>query len=403
MSHPEPISASGRRLVFVAAVIAALITACGTVPESPPATMPSSEISLDGESEATNQLQAGERHQLESRLDSGSVVSNGSRIATRSSDGSIVVLDMSGNPTLTITDSSRFAAECGLNMVRTADYTDQLLTLTIDATPAAGITPATNKAHLYATDARTGAALWDTVLPGSDGNATAYCAAKEYLSSLRTTSDGRWIVGTYPQEHATVIDSSTGQAKEIAGVIGVTGGALFASTYDGDEITFLDPATGAVTGTTDDPTLVRNRRTVAIPGTTRVLASDSLGRLTALELPSARSAWKVQIPPASSTTFNHADEVNGLVDIFMFDGGAPRATNGTVYAIDRVGRVVWRQPVSAVCGVMAGKVIVTVNFQLAILDGSSGEQLSYKSDVATCPQLLGNGYVLDGGEIERLF
>jgi hypothetical protein len=171
---------------------------------------------------------------------------------------------------------------------------------------------------------------------------------------------------------------------------------------DGDVVStvtsFSDPATGARVGApsgVDDPKELSNGANYASDSELvyTLEPGSSVEDMEALSLPSGTQQWVVKNAPVDVSDvsvvgsvvigWNHFEDSTGVAGFSLSSGG-----------------LLWTQDSAQFCAAADGKVLVSVNDQLAVLSATTGKQLSFDSSTGDCPNVLPNGarwsYVLNG-------
>ena len=266
---------------------------------------------------------------------------------------------------------------CGVRAIRRGTA-NLLLDVLVTRTPAQGINHATISLALRAIDARTMTILWTTPIVQDMVDEWGLCTdgiQEVSISKILPTLDGSYALMTYPNV-TLAVDLSNGQAKPVADAVAVVGNWIVTQKNDNGAVALVDPRTGTVAGTVT-PSFVHSHHA----DTGRVLAvTDS--EVAAFDLPSGTSTWKASLRLNSPYLTYEAQ-----AGVFLFSEHSYGAKS-IVALSPQDGHTLWG-PVSAeLCGATSGKLVVSANNQLAVLDASTGKQLSYDATTSQCPKVL---------------
>lgn len=314
--------------------------------------------------------------------------------------GGITAYDAAGTAEAKITGVD---TACGAADVVLPSKRRVLLAEVNTSAPAQGVNPATSATTLNEYDALTGDKLWSTTLvsgPTSDDQPEGCNSAgtEGQLQGFTATSDGAYAVDQIaPSNKAWIIDLTTGSKRASTTAVQALGGVVVDGTQDlnsdGDVVSiatsFSDPATGARVGAPpglDDPKELSNGADYATDSQLvyTLEPGSSVEDMEALSLPSGTQQWVVKNAPidvsdvsvAGSVVigWNHFEDSTGVAG-FSLSSGAH----------------LWTQGNAQFCATADGKVLISVNGQLAVLSATTGKQLSFDSSTGNCPSVLPNG------------
>lgn len=269
---------------------------------------------------------------------------------------------------------------------------------TNDQIPARGVEPPRVERFLTLYDGRTFEQIWRTKLSEVNGTETHYhCTGRPILS---TTIDNKWIV-TAGTENPLILDSATGQARNIDGAdtASAAGNYVATTTFDGisdyKPLSVLIPDTLATVRTQHrDDALVewgiidRGRNSAIDDRRVLISANRNFG---VLDIPTGSVIRSEVRHEPSGTAF--APDVNTLY--------TPEERGLTAIDLDTL-QTVWHIDVDGdggVCGGVGDRVVVSVNRQLALLDATTGRQIQYVTTPDSCGTWRGNFlYVEEGSE-----
>lgn len=312
----------------------------------------------------------------------------------------LTVFDLSGRQ-LARTSSSDVSESCKLAMTTRSDGVDVLLTERDVVTPAQGINPAATGRTLIASDAGTLSPLWTLPLqPPLAGSDSDHCSSggttdNDLTSRVSFTSDGKYaLVKLFTGGTPLAVDLKSGVSRPAPDVRQVVGPYLL-TVHGGDAFptsaNIVDPATGSMLGTTGDKALLANLRHMTASNTQPQLllsgsepgGNSASGTTQALTLPALAPVWQVKTPASGPFTMLQDEQAQTLL----------LSSDSAVTALsEKTGAMMWTVPVDRVCDVSGGKVLVNANTQLAVLDASTGKQLTFDASRSTCPLMLGHGY-----------
>jgi hypothetical protein len=401
--QPAPATSASAATSHVSAAATAAGSASATPRVTAPVTTPPAagttllQIPLQG---AVNVISSGVGFTVVQDLED---VSSGQQL------GGITTYDAAGNREAKITgvDTSCGAADVVLPSQRRV-----ILAEINTSTPAEGVNAATSTTTLNEYDALTGDKLWSTTLisgPTSDDDSEGCNSAETegQLEGFTATSDGAYAVDQIaPTNKAWIIDLTTGSKRASTTAVQALGGVVVDETQnldsDGDVVStvtsFSDPATGARVGApsgVDDPKELSNGANYASDSELvyTLEPGSSVEDMEALSLPSGTQQWVVKNAPVDVSDvsvvgsvvigWNHFEDSTGVAGFSLSSGG-----------------LLWTQDSAQFCAAADGKVLVSVNDQLAVLSATTGKQLSFDSSTGDCPNVLPNGarwsYVLNG-------
>jgi hypothetical protein len=336
------------------------------------------------------------------------VAMGGSTIAVMGSingQTELATFGLDGAALATDSDQASYTPGCKMAMTRRSDGVDILLTIQSETTPAQGINPAHTARSLIASDAATLNRLWSVPIdPGSIGD--DYCTVNQMDNSsvdLSNTTwftiDGNWVL-LRSLTPSLVINLNTGaprkmpEATDVAGRYILAAPVGFGETY-ADKVSVINPVDGSVVGAATGKSAGGDALMYGAGGgnvtqigvnsfaTTYADQTSSIVTQTYV-LPSLTPIWSAKWQVASPPLPVTLEPVTGTLIVADIPGvTALSAASGAKR---------WTANVDGICGVASGKVLVLANNQLAVLDASSGRQLSFDAQISQCPTMLADGY-----------
>jgi len=301
-------------------------------------------------------------------------VATGSLLHTRSSPGAVA------------------DGACGFGLVRAGDRSIILDMISAEQ-PAQGTIKARRAHSLRAIDAATTSVLWTVQVDEGTTDEVEPCNPAGYglgtPGSVQATLSGRYALFGY-----NVIDLTNGQLKLIDNAVAVVGDWVVVEDSTHDLLALVDPDSGATAGTVSDwfgPDQTNYGGGVFVDRDKQTLD------LAGYSLPSGAKAWQTDYDPTSRyIVYDKTTNAFVLSDLAY---GADEVL--AVSAAD--GQRLWGpidtdQP----CGVADGRLVVSVNGQLAVLDVATGNQLSYDATTGVCPTILGSSQLAGHGGSARL-
>lgn len=226
-----------------------------------------------------------------------------------------------------------------------------------------------------------------------------------YLEGFTATADGAYAVDQdAPSNQAWVINLTTGSKRASDTAVEALGDVVVNESWTTDSsgtsipvTSFNDPKTGARLGAPPGIVDAKDFDLGAnyASGSELVYTAEPGGGeldMQALALPSGTRQWVVKNAPVDVSDvsvigpivigWNHYEDSTGVAG-FSLSSGAH----------------LWTQPNAQFCAAANGKVVISVNSQLATLSATTGKQLSFDPSTGNCPNVLSNGvrwsYVLD--------
>jgi hypothetical protein len=343
-------------------------------------------------------------------------------------ESSVAVYTASGEQ-LTTLPAVDLTGACGVADVTVPDLGRTILTELVTTHPAAGIKPATSEVALKAWRASTGEPEWSaTIAPSATGpprSCSQYTGSAQAdvatLERFVTLPNGRWALVTAGNQ-PYVVNLATGKLRADTSAKATLGNYIYDEGSNESPGYLTDPETGHRVG--GEPGLGHGREATRIQYYTSELALAPSGLV--------RTESDGTSPPAVLSS--DGERVIGIVEggteaklaayslpdgamrwqrpfsVYLYGDAGGRVIigeNSELVALnDRTGATEWHIPISAadVCGITSHQLLVDTNGQLAILDSTTGRQLSYESggsedngsgEVQCASILLGGG--LDAG------
>ena len=317
--------------------------------------------------------------------------------------------DLNGNKLAENLDAASFEPNCKLAIVRRFDGVNVVLTIMLTKTAAKGVEPAHETQTLIASDAATLQTLWTSKL-GQDG-AVSYCSpgatsGNDLQSNVSFTEDGRWGLITLSWNVASprILDLSTcllrGAPSMVAGrqEVSVAGSYILVndsdSAIDDRKISVIDPSSGKTLGTTRTLSVLMSHDFYPLENnillaTSDITVNEGTGITQVLSLPSLKPIWSKQTRALGAIrAFMEAETGTLILSGSSLVGMSPRS-----------GVKLWelKDENVQVCAAAGGKLMVSVNGQIAYLDPRTGKQLSYDAQQSSCPTMLSDRYA-DAGD-----
>lgn len=298
---------------------------------------------------------------------------------------------------------------CGFTVVSNPEGRKIVLGEKNEVTQAEGLQPGAIVRHLLAFDAVTLKQLWDAEVwqkPNTDPNASPTNAcfgdAAALDITLSATIDGRWALSRIGGQ-ASLVEIATGKVSTLDGGL-TTVGTWIAVGHDLNgldlptSVTLVDPATGAVVGSSSDTQAVAALRAgllgarggsmaVSHDGTVGVVNEDGLAAFT---LPALHRLWTK--PQTGSGLFQVLVDSTGAVD---FPDPANRGYQPTIAVDVATGQQTWSLDTAKMCSARAGTAAVIANHQLVLVSSVDGSQQAFDTTVDDCPTDLGGALELD--------
>lgn len=288
---------------------------------------------------------------------------------------------------------------CADQMVRGADGEDILLVEQALTIPAQGVTPASYTIDLTAIDATDGSVLWNAAIPGGSApepDDDQCVTAGSTGWSLSYTANGKYALD---DEAGTpyLVDLASGAITAEPLATWVLGDWLAqdqnAETGDGaSQIGLIDPASGAKVGTIASNTGVADLThggVVSLPaagGGMLAVVTDSEqegAEGAAYSLPSGSVAWLEKQGSAWDEAVGVDPDTGAMVSYMPLNSGTG------VDGIDpRTGAALWTVSDAQYCGMTMGRLYAVANGQLAVLNETTGQQITYNASVSSCPTVL---------------
>jgi hypothetical protein len=141
---------------------------------------------------------------------------------------------------------------------------------------------------------------------------------------------------------------------------------------------------------------------ISADGSQLIAAGHDAGHLNHYGLPTFALSSTNAFPAGTRAWVDfNSTATNTLLDA-MTDTVVVSDGQGTVVGFPHEGHgSAWSQQVTAVCGVANSKVLVLANNQLAVLDATTGKQLSYTATSGGCPLVLPSGLGYDGTQLTQ--
>jgi hypothetical protein len=340
------------------------------------------------------------------------VPAGSSAIATPTSDGSVLLVQDSrdwrtydlktGIPLQNVVDVDY---ACAAGVFRRSDGRDVVVGVDWVQTPAAGIMPASTAYFVVGTDARSGRQLWRTAI--GDLNLCPYDLTGTDYPSLgvqaQQSPSGQSVL--FPAQVRTgnyvLIDLRQGNVTKLTGDGSVMIGSTVAIGDDGTDppsAELYEADSGQAAGTSSSSALItcaQENGGYGCPvfntgqGYTYVVGLDS--GIVATQGVSGPSAWTN--PDGDSET----ELQNGSTVVISPEVAYP-AFGETAYSLTD-GHALWSLSSAEYCGATNGRVFVTDNGSLAVLDALSGQQQSYDPTQSSCPLVI-NGAIVEGVIVE---
>lgn len=319
--------------------------------------------------------------------------------------------------------SGTFTGSCGAADV-VAKGRRMILTELLTNQPAQGIHPAQYSADIDAWDPSTGEHLWKSTVVSPQTGQLSCGNQGGPLKSVEVTGNGAWAL--YVEQSGdldvrAILDLSTGKFHTDGRSVGVLGDYIVDGDPTGNSSSdeMIDPATGRVAGSF--PT-AGSSGGIPVPNSMplaagRVYSTDSgndpdqvrVGTdgkilfarqsshdngqqgetINAHSLPDMNTLWKI---PAPSSNYQVLGADAGLV---LVEEQPEHGTANLVALSGQTGKELWRLPAGRVCGTTSSQMLTAVNGQLATIDLSNGQQVSYTTD-SSCPTLLAGGITVSG-------
>lgn len=307
--------------------------------------------------------------------------------------------------TVTFNDPAGTTHGCGVVRTKRSDRTELALLLETVDTPAEGINPAGYTTTLLAYNADKLTPLWQATVDSgtADGN-TEICSpgvwGADLAKRLSVTSDGRYAVLPLAST-ALVVDLSNGHVRTDPQAVGTLGAYVQDDQIGDDNLTTIiritDPSTGTTLGTMTDPTLLDDSDGLfdtddgsGALATVATGANPGDGDTEAVTLPGGQLRWRLTTPTGLEQIVHALDPQTHTL-LVGDDGDGVYAFN------EQTGTPLWKVPAAALCAAADGKVFVSANEQLAVLDAMTGRQLSFDPQISSCPSaVLTGGYYVDG-------
>jgi hypothetical protein len=323
-------------------------------------------------------------------------------------ESSVVVYEGSGER-VTELPSEDLTGNCGAADITVPGVGRLIITELITSHPAEGISPATSEAVLDAWNAKTGAAAWSaTITPSSTGYAPSCdeyvhedATAVTTLEGFINTPDRRWALST-AGAHPYVVDLRSGKLRRDPRSTAILGDYVVDHTSNESSGYLTDPETGHRVA--PEPSHRGGPEPTSIPFYTSELSlapqgivhTDSDGtsppavlstdgqivigllaesgtsapsaELAAYSLPAGKELW--HLPTTLSSVYLYGD---GGGRVLVSENGK------TLVALDdQTGEIDWQIPVAGtICGITADQMSLAVHGQLALVDASTGKQISY--------------------------
>jgi hypothetical protein len=377
-------------------------------------------------------------------------------VAVVSADGnetedssSLTTYDVAGKQLANIADPGQLDASCGVADVTLTNGTDEILTMRIVHTDAAGVQDATDDRVLSAWNALSGEELWKTTLFSTQeeqgDNTVPTCTRPRRLQDTQPYESNNIrnsLTVSAGDTHALFAFSGTGDSRCSGYCVEPDNGGPWILNLEDGSIR-ADTLARAVTGNYVIDAQMSDDINNSVVGPV-VLKSVSDGRRLGSTdnelwkwlvkqmftdpgqaivrtgpdgtLAAAFSEIGFNVPDSSITYFTVPDLGTRAgpkppksfseyaYDDFFYDTGSKsiidfNRTASVAQGVPVTGKG-WAVTASGVCGLKDGKVLVLANGQLAILAPATGRQISYSAyDGAGCPQLLPSGAGFDGTSI----
>lgn len=333
---------------------------------------------------------------------------------------------------LTEIPSGDLAGECGAADVVVPGVGRMIITEIEGHTRTEGINQTEYPAVLKAWNAQNGALIWSAPVrygQGEEWEEVGCTAYDGYLEGFSATSDGRWGLfgGTDPEfGGARIIDLKTGQVQpglHAEGVLGDYPIIVPESSYGPQRYKAIDPSDGQVVGTiATDADFYQQQEQLSMAargalesdggGASPTAMSSDASRLilvdepededgephaVAYALPDFHVAW--QRPSGQSVSL--VGEGGGIV---IESRESPSSETTVLVGVnDQTGEREWALPAGEVCGITESQMMMSVNGQLATIDLTTGEQISYEEQEG-CPTILPGGITTytKGGEVGEM-
>jgi hypothetical protein len=274
---------------------------------------------------------------------------------------------------------------CGFMVVRSGNRS-LILDIITTQQPARGLEKARIAAALRAIDAPTMQVLWTTqIVEGTTDEVSGCNPAGWGVREAYVIRDGDYLLLS-----EMVVELATGKAKRIANATSGIGDWIAVDT--GEDLRLVNPDSGASAGTLRNWQHFFHEEASSFGAGLFISSDRSTSGLAGYALPSGNIAWQSSYNPTSR--YIHYDR---KTNVFVFSDRAYNADE--VLAVSAAdGRTLWGPiDTSGVCGVDDGRVVVSVNGQLAVLDAATGTQLSFDSTTSKCPTVLPGLLVREGG------
>lgn len=293
---------------------------------------------------------------------------------------------------------------CGAGVAHRTDGIDVVLTLDSTTSAAAGVTSQSTSYTLVGTSAESGAQLWQTPLGATDPCAyddtnPGYANLGPYTQTSPNGATALWPSGFGAAGTTFLINLTSGHVTTLDGpsiMIGATVAVAESPLDEPDKPVgaLYDANTDAPSGSTHSAALVACAHgnygcaVAQTPAGDAYVANVGNDIVGTQDAPDGNQLWRQ----------------NGAANVNFLDSGGPvviePATVGGSTGLSAIspttGRTVWRNADGDFCGATSGKVFVSVNDQLAVLDATTGKQLSYDPSQSQCPTVLPGAIVEQG-------